>query len=184
VHYLFNNLIANLFHQPLSSSDLFTTWKTLFHVSVQSNLSASPRLSVSETIRQATHLRNIKYIVLVTLTILLLLILNFVICICLTRRGHGCRKREYNCLNPHVVGQETSKSIAAAAAAAAQTGASPASTITQQLLVNTNYTTTNSSLSSASPVDMLHPVNVTKKSSFLRRSSRKRSSSFLPEAIV
>ena len=67
-------------------------------------------------------------------------------------------------------------------------GSSPSSTnsngtFSQQLIVQTNYTTTNSSLSSTPPVDILHPNNVTKKNDILRSSSFKKTS-YLPEAIV
>ncbi len=121
-----------------------------------------------------------KYIFIITLSILLLLILNFFICIILVKRGYCHRKREYNCLNGHT--QLTIEKPQQ------HGGSSPSSTnsngtITQQLIVHTNCTTTNSSLSSTTPVDMLHPINITKKNDILRSSVIKKTS-FLPEAIV
>jgi hypothetical protein len=98
----------------------------------------------------------------------------------LVKRGYCHRKREYNCLNGHT--QLTIEKPQQ------HGGSSPSSTnsngtITQQLIVHTNCTTTNSSLSSTTPVDMLHPINITKKNDILRSSVIKKTS-FLPEAIV
>jgi len=136
--------------------------------------------------------------------------INLCICIILSRRGHGCRKREYNCLNNHkqlnLVNQPQKQQQQQ------HGGSSPSSTnsngtitidSTQQLIVNTNSheqnhhssplssllcTTTNSSFHSTPPVDIIHPINITKKNGILKCSAMKKAnilvSSSLPEAIV
>ena len=191
VHYLFNNLISNLFHQPLNV-DLLHAWKTLYQVSSEQNISTvrapiSHRSLFNKPL--PSEMKNLKSIFLLTLMIFCLIILNFFICIFLTRRGHGCRKREYNCLDVHTPFNLNRPSSPLQPAQQPHSGSSPSSTnsngtITQQLMVNTNCTTTtNSSLSSTPPVDILHPINITKKNGILRSSSRRRAS-LLPEAIV
>ena len=99
------------------------------------------------------------------------------------KRGHCHRRREYNCLNG-----PTQLTIKKPIQQQQQASSSPTSTnsngtITQHLIVHTNCTTTNSSLSSTPPVDILHPFNIMKKNDILRCSSMKKTS-FLPEAIV
>ncbi|CAF3095315.1 unnamed protein product, partial [Rotaria sp. Silwood2] len=187
VHYLFNNLISNLFNQPLHL-DLINTWKTLYEVSHKSNISIyNSGINRSSLKTKLIHfeIKNPKYVFILTLSVFILLLLNFSVCIILTRRGHGCRKREYNCLNGHTqINIEKPQQHG---------GSSPSSTnsngtITQQLIVNTNCTTTtttttNSNLSNTPPVDILHPTNITKKNGILRSSSIKKTS-LLPEAIV
>jgi hypothetical protein len=178
VHYLFNHLISNLSNQPYNI-DLLNTWRVLYEISYQYNFSTERTSAIRSSLSIKSESKHPKFIFLITLSVFLLLILNFIICIILARRGHCCRKREYNCLNGH-----TQINIEKAAIG----GSSPSSTnsngtITQQLMVNTNCTTTSSSLSSTPPVDILHPINVTKKNGILRNSSQ-RKPSLLPEAIV
>ncbi|CAF0821588.1 unnamed protein product [Rotaria sordida] len=186
VHYLFNNLISNLYNQPLYL-DLLNTWRTLYEVSYKSNSSIYNSVinhSLLKTKSIHFEIKNPKYVFILTLCILILLLLNFSLCIFLARRGHGCRKREYNCLNGH-----TQLNIEKPQQQQQQHGgSSPSSTnsngtITQQLIVNTNYITTDSNLSNTPPIDILHPINITKKNGILRSSSIKKSS-LLPEAIV
>ncbi len=107
----------------------------------------------------------------------------------MAKRGHCHRKREYNCLNGHTQLIIEKPPPPHPQQQQQHGGSSPSSTnsngtITQQLIVHTNCTTTtNSSLSSTPPIDMLHPINITKKNDILRSSSIKKTS-FLPEAIV
>jgi len=137
--------------------------------------------------------------------------INFCICIILSRRGHGCRKREYNCLNNHkqlnLINQ--SEQQKQQQQQKQHGGSSPSSTnsngtitidSTHQLIVNTHeqehqssplsslLCTTNSSINSTPPVDLIHPINITKKNGILKCSAIKKSnvlvSSSLPEAIV
>jgi hypothetical protein len=146
VHYLFNNLIPNLSNH-LFNIDLLNTWRTLYEVSYQYNISTqrSPLMHSSLLIKPInSQIKNPKYIFVLTLSVLLILILNFSVCILLAKRGRGCRKREYNCLTGHAqLNIEKPQQHG---------GSSPSSTnsngtITQQLIVNTNCTTTtNSSL--------------------------------------
>jgi hypothetical protein len=136
--------------------------------------------------------------------------INFFICIILSRRGHGCRKREYNCLNNHkqlnLINQsEQQKQQQHGGSSPSSTNSNGTITIdsTQQLIVNTNSheqdhhssplssllcTTTNSSINSTPPVDIIHPINITKKNGILKCSTIKKTnalvSSSLPEAIV
>jgi hypothetical protein len=184
VHYLFNNLISNLSNQPFNI-ELLNTWRTLYEVSYQNDFSTQPTPNIRSSLLTKpidSEIKTPKYIFILTLSILLLVILNFFICIILARRGHGCRKREYNCLNGH-----TQLNIEKPQHQQ-HGGSSPSSTdsngtMIQHLIVNTHCTTTNSSLSSTPPVDVLHPINITKKNGILRSSSTKKPS-LLPEAIV
>jgi hypothetical protein len=96
----------------------------------------------------------------------------------LAKRGHFHRKREYDCLSAHTQ-LNTEKALNQQRSSSSPTSTNSNGTITQHLIVHTNCATTNSSLSSTPPVDMLHPINVTKKNDILRRKT-----SFLPEAIV
>lgn len=157
------------------------------------------------------NLSNQKFLVLLSASALLLLLINFCICLILSRRGHGCRKREYNCLNHHKQLNLVNQSDKHHSHHHHHGGSSPSSTnsngtitidSTQQLIVNTNsheqdlhssplsslLCTTNSSLNSTLPVDILHPVNITKKNGILKCSTTKKSTvlipSTLPEAIV
>jgi hypothetical protein len=184
VHYLFNNLIPNLSNQ-LFNIDLLNTWRTLYEVSYQHNISTqrSPIMHSSLLIKPInSQIKTPKYIFIITLSALLVLILNFFVCIFLAQRGRGCRKREYNCLNGHPqLNIEKPQQQQHGGSSPSSTNSN--GTITQQLIVNTNCTTTNSSLSSTPPVDTLHPINITKKNGILRSSSIKKTS-FLPEAIV
>ncbi|CAF1193326.1 unnamed protein product [Rotaria sp. Silwood1] len=182
VHYLFNNLISNLLNQPLHL-DLLNTWRTLYEVSHKSNTSIYNSIINHSTLKSKPihfEIKNLRYVFVLALSILILLLLNFSVCIYLARRGHGCRKREYNCLNGHApINIEK---------APQHCGSSPSSTnsngtITQQLIVNTNCITTNSTLSNTPPADILHPINITKKNGILRSSSIKKTV-LLPEAIV
>ncbi|CAF2775530.1 unnamed protein product [Rotaria sp. Silwood2] len=219
VHYLFNNIISN--HSENSFDiNLLSTWKTLYEVSHKNNLSTSQSTNIHSSLltRQFSPLfdsnnnnNNQKYIFIVSLSAFILLIINFCICIILSKRGHGCRKREYNCLNNHkqlnLVNQSEQHKHQQR-----HGGSSPSSTnsngtitidSTQQLIVNTNSiehehhssplssllcTTTNSSINSTPPIDVLHPINITKKNGILKCSSIKKTNvlipSSLPEAIV
>lgn len=126
------------------------------------------------------EIKNPKHIFILTLCTLIFILFNFFICILLSRRGHGCRKREYNCLNGHTqISIEKTQQHG---------GSSPASTnsngtITQQLIVNTHCMTTNSNSSNTPPIDIVHPINMPKKHGILRNTSLK-TTSRLPEAIV
>lgn len=205
VHYLFNNLISNLTEHPFDTS-LLNTWKTLYEVSYKNNLSTNfHSLNKQFSPLFYSNLPNQKYVFLLTLSIFILIMINFCLCIIFARRGHGCRKREYNCLNNHkqlnVINQSEQH----------HGGSSPSSTnsngtitidSTQQLIVHTNsheqehqssplsslLCTTNSSINSTPPVDIIHPINITKKNGILKCSTIKKSnvlvSSSLPEAIV
>ncbi|CAF3634574.1 unnamed protein product [Adineta steineri] len=185
VHYLFNNLISNLSHRPFHI-DLLNTWRSLYDMSYQHNISTQRSSLVRSSLLTKpiyNENKNLKYIFIITLSVLLILIINFLICILLGRRGHYYRKREYNCLNGHTqLNIEKTEQH--------HGGSSPSSTnsngtLVQQLIVNTNCTTTtNSSLSSTPPVDILHPINVTKKNGILRSSPKQKKPSELPEAIV
>jgi len=134
--------------------------------------------------------------------------MNFCICIVLSRRGHGCRKREYNCLNNHkqlnLINQTEQQHQQHGGSSPTSTNSNGTITIdsTQQLIVNTNshepehqssplsslLCTTNSSINSTPPVDIIHPINITKKNGILKCSTIKKPnvlvSSSLPEAIV
>lgn len=182
VDYLFNNLLVNLSDQSFNL-DLLNTWRNLYEVSHQNNITNQRSFFSHSSFLSRSNkpeIRNLKFIFILTLSILILLIINLFICIILAKRGHCHRKREYNCLNGHQqLPIEKSQQ---------RCGSSPSSTnsngtITQQLIVHTNCTTTNSSLSSTPPVDMLHPINLTKKNDILRSSSMKKTT-YLPEAIV
>ena len=171
VHYLFNGLIYNLSDQSLRIN-LFNTWKNLYELSNKSNIRSTLK-------NKAIHfeIKNPKYLFILTLTILLIILLNFVLCIILTRHGHNCRKREYNCLNNGQMQLNIEK-------AQQHGGSSPSSTnsngtITQQLVVNTNYTTQTNDLSNISTVNVLH----SKKNTRLRSSSQNKTS-LLSEANV
>ncbi|CAF1467322.1 unnamed protein product [Rotaria sp. Silwood1] len=221
VHNLFNNIILN--HTKNSFDiNLLNTWKTLYEVSHKNNLSTYQSTSIHSSLlpRQFSPLfdsnnnnnnNNQKYIFILSLSAFILLIINFCICIILSKRGQGCRKREYNCLNNHkqltLVNQSEQHKHQRR-----HGGSSPSSTnsngtitidSTQQLIVNTNSieqehhssplpsllcTTTNSSINSTPPIDVLHPVNITKKNGILKCSSIKKTNillpSSLPEAIV
>ncbi|CAF3600385.1 unnamed protein product [Adineta steineri] len=221
VHYLFNNLISNLSEHSIDN-DLLNTWKTLYEVSHRSNLSTYQSTNVPSsylTKRYSSsfypHLTNQKFIFVVSLSVLMLLIINFCLCLILSRRGHGCRKREYNCLNSHKqlnLLNHSEKQQHQPTQQQQNGGSSPSSTnsngtitidSTQQLIVNTSSheqdhrsspsssllcTTTNSSFHSTSPVDIIHPINITKKNGILKCSSLKKTNvltpSSLPEAIV
>lgn len=183
VHYLFNNLLSNLSDQPVNI-DLLNTWRNLYELSYQHNISIQRSSFIHSSLLSKpikSEIKNLKFIFIITLSILIILIINFFICIILAKRGHCYRKREYNCLNTH--NQLTTEKPQHLG------GSSPSSTnsngtITQQLIVHTNCTTTtNSSLSSTPPVDILHPTNITKKNDILRSSSMKKTT-YLPEAIV
>ncbi|CAF1076045.1 unnamed protein product [Adineta steineri] len=184
VHYLFNNLISNLSHRPFHI-DLLNTWRSLYDMSYQHNISTQRSSLIRSSLLTKpiyNENKNLKYIFIITLSVLLILIINFLICILLGRRGHYYRKREYNCLNGHTqLNIEKTEQH--------HGGSSPSSTnsngtLVQQLIVNTNCTTTtNSSLSSTPPVDILHPINVTKKNGILRSSPKQKKPSELPEAI-
>jgi len=206
VHYLFNNLISNLTEDSFDIN-LLNTWKTLYKVSYKTNISTANIQSFTKQISPLfyTNINNQKYVFILSLSVFLLLIINFCICIILSRRGHGCRKREYNCLNNHkqlnLINQTEQK----------HGGSSPSSTnsngtitidSTQQLIVHTNsheqehqssplsslLCTTNSSINSTPPVDIIHPINITKKNGILKCSAVKKPNvlvpSTLPEAIV
>jgi hypothetical protein len=195
--------------------DLINAWKTLYEVSYKTNVSTYQPANIPSSLLTKQYsplfdinLNNPKYIFILSLSALILLILNFFICIIFSRRGHGCRKREYNCLNNH----KQLNLIKQSEQQQQQGGSSPSSTnsngtitidSTQQLIVNTNSheqehhssplssllcTTTNSSINSTPPVDILHPINITKKNGILKCSSLKKTnvliSSSLPEAIV
>ncbi|CAF0887647.1 unnamed protein product [Rotaria sordida] len=218
VHYLFNNIIVN--HSENSFDiNLLNTWKTLYDVSHKKNQSTN--IYSSLLTRQFSplfdsnnnnNINNQKYIFILALSTFILLIVNLCICIILSRRGQGCRKREYNCLNDHkqlnLVNQSEQHKHQQR-----HGGSSPSSTnsngtitidSTQQLIVNTNSNeqehhsssplssllcTTNSSINSTPPIDVLHPINITKKNGILKCSSIKKTSvlvvaSSLPEAIV
>ncbi|UJR22431.1 hypothetical protein I4U23_025491 [Adineta vaga] len=186
VHYLFNNLIPNLSNHPLRF-DLINTWISLYELSHQQNFSTqhSPTIRSSFLSRPIyTETKHPKFVFAITFCVFVLLLINLILCTTLTKRGRCFRKREYNCLNAHTQLNidKTQQQL--------HGGSSPSSTnsngtITQQLIVNTNCTTTtNSSLSSTPPVDILHPINVTKKNGILRSSSRYNRPSILPEAIV
>jgi hypothetical protein len=158
-----------------------------------------------------SNITNQKYIFILVLSALILLMINFCICIILSRRGHGCRKREYNCLNNHKQLNLINQSEKQQQQQQHHGGSSPSSTnsngtitidSTQHLIVNTNShdqehssplssllcATTNSSINSTPPVDIIHPINITKKNGILKCSSIKKSNvlvpSSLPEAIV
>ena len=103
VHNLFNNIIANQSENQMDIN-LLNAWKTLFEVSHRANVSTNTRASL--LIKKFTPLfdannNNQKYILILCSSIFVLLIINFSICIVLSKRGQGCRKREYNCLNNH-----------------------------------------------------------------------------------
>lgn len=186
VHYLFNNLISNLSHQPFTI-DLLNTWKTLYEISSQNNVSTAHSTMIRSSFSSKSikaEMKHPKYVFIITFTILFLFILNLFICLIMIKRGHCHRKREYNCLNGHP--QLTMKKplqLQQQRGSSSPTSTNSNGTITQHLMVHTNYTTTNSSLSSTPPVDILHPINITKKNDILRSSSMKKAS-FLPEAIV
>lgn len=157
------------------------TWRNLYEVSYQSN-SSTQRSSIihSSFIMKPvkSDIKHPKYIFIITLSILLVLIINFFICLLLAKRGHCHRKREYDCLNAHT--QLTSeKPLHQQRSSSSPTSTNSNGTITQHLIVHTNCATINSSQSSTPPVDILHPINITKKNDILRRKT-----SFLPEAIV
>ncbi len=190
--------------------NLLNTWKTLYEVSSRTNLSTnlhSTFINKQFAPLFYSNFPNQKYIFILSFSVFLLLMINFCICIILSRRGHGCRKREYNCLNNHkqlnLVNQSDKHQQ--------HGGSSPSSTnsngtitldSTQQLIVNTHsheqehqssplsslLCTTNSSINSTPTVDILHPVNITKKNGILKCSAIKKSNvlvpSSLPEAIV
>jgi len=166
------------------------TWRTLYEISYQPNSSTqrSPIIRSSLIAKPIKfEIKHPKYIFMITLSVLLVLIINFFICILLAKRGHCHRKREYNCLNAHTQ-LTVEKSSPPPLLHQQRSNSSPTSTnsngtITQHLIVHTNCATTNSSLSSTPPVDILHPMNITKKNDILRSSSIKKTS-FLPEAIV
>lgn len=182
VHYLFNNLISNLFNQPLHI-DLLNAWKTLYEISHKSNTTQND-LSINRsslTIKSLNFdIKHPKYIFILALTLLSFLLMNFFICVLFSRRGHGCRKREYNCLNGHTqLNIEKHQQHG---------GSSPASTnsngtITQHLIVNTNCIATNSNHNNTRPLDIIHPINLTKKNGILRNVSTKKPP-LIPEAIV
>lgn len=175
---------------------------------MKSNLSANRHSSalLSKSFSYA-NLSNEKSLLILSTSALLLLLINLCICLILSRRGHGCRKREYNCLNHHKQLNLVNQSVKHPH----HGGSSPSSTnsngtitidSTQQLIVNTNsheqdlhssplsslLCTTNSSINSTLPVDILHPVNITKKNGILKCSTMRKSNvlvpSTLPEAIV
>jgi hypothetical protein len=133
--------------------------------------------------------------------------INFCICIILSRRGHGCRKREYNCLNNHKqlnLVKQSDKHPQHGGSSPSSTNSNGTITLdsTQQLIVNTHtheqeqhssplsslLCTTNSSINSTPPIDVLHPINITKKNGILKCSAIKKPNvlvpSSLPEAIV
>lgn len=187
VHYLFNNLISNLSNQPFTI-DLLNTWRNLYEISSQFNASTThpPIIMRSSFLTKSikSEIKHPKYVFIITFTILLLLIINLFICLIMIKRGHCHRKREYNCLNGHTqlpikkpVQQQQQR------ASSSPTSTNSNGTITQHLIVHTNCATTNSSLSSTPPVDILHPYNITRKNDILRCSSMKKTT-FLPEAIV
>lgn len=152
---------------------------------------------------------NQKYLLILCSSAFVLLIVNFTICIILSKRGQGCRKRDYNCLANH---KQLTLVNPSQQIQQRHGGSSPSSTnsngtitidSTQQLIVNTHSndhehhtsplssllcTTTNSSINSTPPVDVLHPINITKKNGILKCSSIKKTNvlvtSSLPEAIV
>ena len=132
-----------------------------------------------------SEIKHPQYIFVITLSVLLLLILNLFICILLVKRGYCHRRREYDCLNGHtqLTIEKPPPLQQQQRGSSSPTSTNSNGTITQHLIVHTNCTTTNSSLSSTPPVDILHPINITKKNDILRSSSMKKTS-YLPEAIV
>jgi hypothetical protein len=127
--------------------------------------------------------------------------INFCVCVIFSRRGHGCRKREYNCLNNHKQLNLVNQSEQHGGSSPTSTNSNGTITLdsTQQLIVNTNSTEHDQQSSPLSsllctttnsipPVDILHPINITKKNGILKCSAMKKSngliSSSLPEAIV
>ncbi|CAF3301633.1 unnamed protein product [Rotaria socialis] len=182
VHYLFNNLISNLFNQPLHI-DLLNAWKSLYEISHKSNTSiynSTINRSLLKTKSIHFKIKHPKHIFILTLSILILLMINFFMCILFSRRGHGCRKREYNCLNGHAqLNIEKRQHNGESSPSSTNSNG----TMTQQLIVNTHYTKTDSNPCNTPSVDTLHPINITKKNAILQNASIKKTSS-LPEAIV
>lgn len=210
VHYLFNTLLFNSTEQSYDSN-LINTWKTLYEVSQKSNqstYSSSLFLSKQLTPLFTVNFPNQKYVFLFSMCACLLLMMNFCLCIIFSRRGHGCRKREYNCLSNHKqLNMLNQSNVHQHHGGSSPTSTNSNGTITldstQQLIVNVNSheqerqssplssllcTTTNSSINSTPPVDILHPINITKKNGILKCSTMKKSNVFvpssLPEAIV
>ena len=207
VHYLFNQLLSN-FTEDSSNADLLKTWKTLYEVSVKTNLSNNRQPTSMTKPLSYVNFSNEKFLILLAGSASLLLLINCCICLILSRRGHGCRKREYNCLNHHkqlnLVNQSDKHHPHHGGSSPSSTNSNGTITIdsTQQLIVNTNsheqdlhssplsslLCATNSSINSTLPVDILHPVNITKKNGILKCSTMKKSNVFapstLPEAIV
>ena len=177
MHYLFNNLISSLLHQQLNL-DLLHTWKTLYQVSANQSTST---LDLSFfTQRFDAEMKNPKYVFILTLSVLVVVLLNFFVCIVVTRRGHGCRKREYHCLDAHT--QLTVDKLPEEQQCDSSSSSTNSNgTINQQLIVHTNYTTptTNSSLSSTPPVDLVHVRHVGRRTGIVRSALRQTS-----EAVV
>ncbi|CAF1403081.1 unnamed protein product [Rotaria magnacalcarata] len=210
VHNLFNNIIANKSENQMDIN-LLNTWKTLFEVSHKMNVSTNTRglllIKPFSPLFDSNN-NNQKYILILCSSIFVLLIINFSICIVLSKRGQGCRKREYNCLNNHkqltlVNPSEHPQQHGGSSPSSTNSNGTTTIDSTQQLIVNTNpnehehhssplssllCTTTNSSINSTPPVDVLHPINITKKHGILKCSSIKKTNvlatSSLPEAIV
>lgn len=187
VHYLFNNLISNLSNEPFNL-DLLNTWRNLYEVSHHQNattvrtfLVATSSSFKSKFIQ--SDIKYLKYIFVISLCIILVIIINIFLCMVLIKRGFFHRKREYNCLNGHTQLSIEKQSIHPSCVGSSPSSLNSNGTITQQLSVQTNCTTTNSSVSSTPPADVLHPINVKKKNDILRSSSLKKTP-YLPEAIV
>ena len=179
VHYLFNNLISSLLHQQLNL-DLLHTWKTLYQVSAnRSHSLASDRDLSFFAQRFDADMKNPKYVFIVTLSVLLVVLLNFFVCVVVTRRGHGCRKREYHCLDAHT--QLTVDKLPEEQHCDSSSSSTNSNgTINQQLIVHTNYTT-----SSTPPVDLVHVRHVaSRRTDGVVRSSLRQKSSLATEAVV
>jgi hypothetical protein len=115
-------------------------------------------------------------------------------CIVFTRRGHGCRKREYNCLHDRrrslhlrpILIDEQQQQQQQQCHASSPSSTNSNGTMIHQLLINTNHTptTTTSSMSSGTPTaDCVPSVNTCKKNGILRSSTRQ-AAPLLPEAMV
>jgi hypothetical protein len=211
--------------------DIINAWKTLYAVSLKTNqsahqarnsqvLGASPSsffpLPKDFSPLFNMNVTHVKYLFILSLSAGILLVINFCICIIISRRGRGCRKREYNCLNNHkqlnLLSGSEQQQHQQQQQQQEHGGSSPSSTnsngtitidSTQQLIVNTSShdhdhhpsplssllcTTTNSSVHSTPPIDILHPINITKKNGILKCSTLKKTHvlipASLPEAIV
>lgn len=209
VHYLFNTVLSNLTESPFDTN-LLNTWKTLYEVSYRTNQSRPVTLSKRVFPFFDLQLKPApNYLIILILSTSILLLINICLCLLISKCRYARRKHQYNCLNNHK--QLNSIHHPSDQVVVHHGGSSPSSTnsngtitidSTQHLIINTNsheqdlhgsplsslLCTTTTTNGSSSPIDILHPINITKKNGILKCSTMKKNNtlipSSLPEAVV